>query len=84
MQVLLTSIGFTNFFRCLIFEFFLFTNVDVVTKMRHLNKTNGGKIKEQDALNRYVDQDKWQISWRNNFSFRRFEIRENKHMMKSL
>ena len=31
MQVLLTSIGFSNFFRCLIFEFFLFTNADIVT-----------------------------------------------------
>ena len=29
MQVLLTSIGFTIFFRCLIFEFFFFTNADV-------------------------------------------------------
>ena len=31
MQVLLTSIGSTNLFRCLIFEFFFFTNADVVT-----------------------------------------------------
>ena len=49
MQVLLTSIGFTIFFRCLIFEVFFFTNDDEV---RHLNKiraTNGGKIKEQDV-----------------------------------
>ena len=37
MQVLLTSIGFTIFFRCLIFELFFFTNADVVT------------IKEQDV-----------------------------------
>ena len=29
-QVLLTSIGFTNIFRRLIFEFFSFTNADVV------------------------------------------------------
>ena len=29
MQVLLTSIGFTIFFRCLIFEFLFFTNADV-------------------------------------------------------
>jgi hypothetical protein len=27
----LTSIGFMNFFRCFIFEFFFFTNSDVVT-----------------------------------------------------
>ena len=27
----LTSIGFTIFFRCFIFEFFFFTNADVVT-----------------------------------------------------
>jgi hypothetical protein len=27
----LTSIGFTNFFRYLIFELFFFTNADVVT-----------------------------------------------------
>ena len=50
MQVLLTSIGFTKFFRCLIFEFFFFTNADVVTIKDYLNKireTNGGKIKEQ-------------------------------------
>ena len=50
----LTSIGFTNFVRCLIFEFFFFTNADVVKqlKMGHLKKireTNGGKIKEQDV-----------------------------------
>ena len=31
MQALLTSISFTNFFRCNIFEFFFFTNADVVT-----------------------------------------------------
>jgi len=31
MQVLSTSIGFTIFFRCLIFEFFFFTNADIVT-----------------------------------------------------
>ena len=51
MQVLLTSIGFTNFFRCLIFEFFFFTNADVVTIKDYLNKireTSGGKIREQD------------------------------------
>ena len=29
-DVPLTSIGFTNFFRCLIFEFFIFTNTDVL------------------------------------------------------
>ena len=48
MLVLLTSIGFTNLFGCLIFEFFFFTNADVVT-IKDLNKireTNGGKIKE--------------------------------------
>ena len=40
------------FFRCLIFEFFFFTNADVVRIMRHLTKiseTNGGKIKKQDV-----------------------------------
>ena len=45
------SICFANFSRCLIFEFFFFTNSDVV-KMIHLNKiheTNGGKIKKQDV-----------------------------------
>jgi hypothetical protein len=31
MQVILTSIGFMNFFRCLFFEFLFFTNADVVT-----------------------------------------------------
>ena len=46
MQVLLTSIGLTNFFRCLIFEFFFFTNADDLNKIR---ETNGGKIKKQDV-----------------------------------
>ena len=46
MQVLLTSIGFTNFFRCLIFEFFFFRNADGLNKIR---ETNAGKIKEQDV-----------------------------------
>ena len=43
MQVLLTFIGFTNFFRCLIFEFFFFTNTDVVT-IKDVKK-----IREHDA-----------------------------------
>ena len=30
-DVPLTSISFTNFFRCLIFDLFFFTNADVVT-----------------------------------------------------
>ena len=46
MQVLLTFIGFTNFFRCLIFELFFFTNADVVT-IHKIRETNGGKIKDQ-------------------------------------
>ena len=46
MLVLLTSIGFTNLFGCLIFEFFFSTNADDLNKIR---ETNGGKIMEQDV-----------------------------------
>ena len=52
MQVLLTSIGFKIFFRCLIFEFFFFTNANVVTikdGTYNICETNGGEIKEQDV-----------------------------------
>ena len=48
---LMTFIGFANFFRCLIFQFFFFTNADVTIKdLNKMRETNGGKIKEQDSL----------------------------------
>ena len=40
MHFLLTSIGFTNFLRCLIFEFLFFTNADVVTIKDETSKEN--------------------------------------------
>ena len=40
---------FTNFVRRLIFEFFFFTNADVVTIKDKFFETNGGRIKEQDV-----------------------------------
>ena len=36
----LTSIGFTNFFRCLIFDLFFFTNADFVTIKDEASKEN--------------------------------------------
>ena len=36
----LTYIGFTNFFRCLMFDLFLFTNADVVTIKNQTSKEN--------------------------------------------
>ena len=45
MLLNLTSIGFTNLFRCLIIDLFFFTNAD--SKMRYLKKiceTNAGSI----------------------------------------
>ena len=36
----LTSIGFTNFFRCLIFDLIFFTNADVVTIKDETSKEN--------------------------------------------
>ena len=36
----LTSIGFTNFFRCLIYDLFFFTNADVVTIKNETSKEN--------------------------------------------
>jgi hypothetical protein len=55
MQVLLTSIGFTDFFRCLIFEFFIFTNADDLNKIR---ETNGSKIREQDSAQVWWENEK--------------------------
>ena len=61
MQVLLTSIDFTNLFRYLIFQVF-FTNADL--KTRHLQnkicETNEGKIKEQDVP---LTQDSTQVRY---------------------
>ena len=37
---------FHDFFRCLIFEFFFFTNANHLNK---IHETNAGKIKEQDV-----------------------------------
>ena len=37
---------FHDFFRCLIFDFFFFTNDDDLNNFR---ETNGGEIKEQDV-----------------------------------
>ena len=39
-DVPLTFIGFTNFFRCLIFDLFFFTNADVVTIKDETSKEN--------------------------------------------
>jgi hypothetical protein len=36
----LTPIAFTNFFRCLIFDLFFFTNADVVTMKDETSKEN--------------------------------------------
>ena len=53
MLLNLTSIGFTKFFRCLIFELFFFTNADVVTIKDETSKknceTDADQIKEQDV-----------------------------------
>ena len=52
----LTSTGFMRFFRCLIFDFFFFTNVhtDIVTikdesAIKKIRETDAGQIKEQDV-----------------------------------
>jgi hypothetical protein len=39
-EVPLTSIGFMNFFGCLIFELFFFTNAEVVTNKDETSKEN--------------------------------------------
>ena len=54
MQILLTFIGFTISFRCLISEFFFFfTNADIVTikdeTSKKIRETNRCQIKEQDV-----------------------------------
>ena len=53
MQVLSTSIGFTNFFRCLIFDCY---NISICKKgkvkektSKKVRETNGGQIKAQDV-----------------------------------
>jgi hypothetical protein len=50
-DVPLTSIGFTSFFRCLIFDISFFTKADVVTnkdeKSKKNRETDAGQVKEQ-------------------------------------
>ena len=47
-DVPLTSIGFMNFFRCLIFDLFFFTNADVAT-IKKIRETDAGQIKVKDV-----------------------------------